>query len=77
MLFAAVDTNAVIARIWQTINANQDLIARKGVEYAPKVATAVVILVIGVVIARWIGRGMMRQLPKILFARDVISGQAI
>jgi small conductance mechanosensitive channel len=64
MLFAAVDTNAVVAKIMQTINANQDLIAKKGVEYAPKVATAVVILVMGVVIARWVGRATMRQLLK-------------
>ena len=61
---AGVDTNAVVAKIWQTLNANQDLIAKKGIEYGPKVLTAVVILVIGVVVARWIGRGTMRQLLK-------------
>lgn len=64
MLFAAVDTNAAVARIWQTLNANQDLIAKKGVEYAPKVATAAVILVLGLFAARWLGKVTMRQLLK-------------
>jgi small conductance mechanosensitive channel len=64
MLFAAVDTNAAIAKVWQTLDANRDLIAKKVVDYTPKAATAAVILVIGLFIARWLGQATMRQLMK-------------
>jgi small conductance mechanosensitive channel len=64
MLFAAMDTNAAIAKVWQTLDANRDLIAKKVVDYTPKAATAAVILVIGLFVARWLGQATMRQLMK-------------
>ena len=64
MMFAAVNAKAAFDKIKQTIDANQDLIARKTIDYGPKVLTALVMLVIGVVVARWVGRGTMRQLQK-------------
>jgi small conductance mechanosensitive channel len=64
MLFAAVDTNAAIAKIWRTLESNQDLIAKKTIDYGPKVLTAGVILCVGLLIGRWLGKVVMRQLMK-------------
>ena len=64
MLIAAVDTNAAVSKIWRTIDANRDLIAQKTIDYGPKVLTAVVMLVAGLLVARWLGKVTTRQLLK-------------
>ena len=70
MLFAAVDTNAVIGKIWRTIESNQDLIAQKTIDYGPKVLTAGVILVIGLFIGRWLGKAVMLHALEFAWSRD-------
>ncbi len=64
MMIAAVDAKATFDKIKGTIDANQDFIAQKTIEYGPKVLTAVVMLVIGLIIGRWLGKATMRQLLK-------------
>jgi small conductance mechanosensitive channel len=64
MLIAAADTNAVLSKVWRTVNANQDLIAQKTIEYGPKVLTAVAMLIAGLLVGRWLGKVTMRQLLK-------------
>lgn len=64
MLIAAADTNAVLSKVWRTIDANQDLIAQKTIEYGPKVLTALMMLVVGLLVGRWLGKVTMGQLLK-------------
>ena len=64
IVFAAVDAKATFDKIKGSIDANQDFIAQKTIEYGPKVLTAVVMLVIGLIVGRWLGKATMRQLLK-------------
>ena len=64
MIIAAADTNAVLSKVGNFIGSNQELIAQKTIEYGPKVATAVAMLVAGLLVASWLSKATMRQLLK-------------
>lgn len=66
MMFAAaaVDAKAAFDKIKETMEANQEFIAQKTIEYGPKVVIAAVLLAAGLFAARWFGQVTMRQLLK-------------
>lgn len=64
MILAAVDTNAIAATTVRTVTSNRDLIIDLAKRYGPNVLSAILILVLGVMLGRWLGALTMRRLEK-------------
>ena len=64
MILAAVDTNAVMNATLKSISDNREVIIGLTRQYGPNILVAVMFLVGGVIVGRWLGALTLRQLKK-------------
>ena len=64
MIFAAVDTNSVMNAAGKTISDNREALIGLAKQYGPNVLVALMFLVIGTIVGRWLCALTLRQLKK-------------